>query len=123
MDCDEVFPQPSTSTAVNNRSTRQSKISGFTVRPMSITKRAKIDDQLLRFIIKGYYAFNMIECPEFKKLIYLLDRNYDLPSRRTLSDSMLNKLYDLVLEEVRSDIQKNASYICLTTDGWTSLKN
>ena len=68
MDCEEV-PQASCSASTNtrNRTIKQSTISEFTVKPMSATTRTKIDEQLLRFIIKGYHSFNMMECPEFKK--------------------------------------------------------
>lgn len=124
---DEVAPQASSSasasTATMQRNTKQSTISAFAVKPMSAVKREKIDEQLLTFIIKGYHAFNMVECPEFKRFCYLLNHNYDTPSRKTLSNSLLSKVFDRTLSEVRNDIATNASFISLTTDGWTSIKH
>ena len=56
-------------------------------------------------------------------MLRLLNQNYDPPCRKTLSDSLLSKLFDRALEKIRNEIKNSASFICLTTDGWTSLKN
>lgn len=97
---------PSTSTgSVVNRCARQTKISGFASRPIPSSKRAKIDEQILRLIVKEYLPFNVVESVEFRKMTYLLNENYVPPSRKTLSSSLLSQVYDKTLVEVRSAVQ------------------
>ncbi|XP_047109658.1 E3 SUMO-protein ligase ZBED1-like [Schistocerca piceifrons] len=55
-------------------------------------------------------------------MTYLLNENYVPPSRKTLSHNLLSQVFDSTLVRVRSAVQA-ASYICITTDGLTSVKN
>lgn len=43
-----------------------------------------------------------------------------MPSRKTLSQSLLPQFYDKILEKVRLVIDTEADYVTLTTDNWTS---
>ncbi|XP_047117392.1 zinc finger BED domain-containing protein 4-like [Schistocerca piceifrons] len=114
---------PSTSTSsVLGRCGKQTKITGFASRPVPSSKRAKIDEHILRLVAKEYLPFNVVESVEFRKMTYLLNENYVPPSRKTLSHSLLSQVFDSTLVRVRSAVQA-ASYICITTDGWTSVKN
>ncbi|XP_049806780.1 E3 SUMO-protein ligase ZBED1-like [Schistocerca nitens] len=114
---------PSTSTSsVLGRCGKQTKITGFASRPVPSSKRAKIDEEILRLVVKEYLPFNVVESVEFRKMTYLLNENYVPPSRKTLSHSLLSQVFDSTLVRVRSAVQA-ASYICITTDGWTSVKN
>lgn len=74
-------------------------------------------------IVKEYYPFSIVEDKEFKKLINMLNPGYSLPSRKTLSVSLLPVLYNKIYDEIKLDIEVNAHYVSLTTDAWTSLKN
>jgi len=38
-------------------------------------------------IIKEFYPFSIVDDVEFKKLIYMFNPGYSLPSRKTLSTS------------------------------------
>jgi len=53
----------------------------------------------------------------------MLNPGYSLPSRKTLSVSLLPVLYNKISDEIKSDIEVNAQYVSVTTDAWTSLKN
>lgn len=53
----------------------------------------------------------------------MLNPGYSLPSRKTLSVSLLPVLYNKISDEIKSDIAVNAQYVSVTTDAWTSLKN
>nr|CAI5833579.1 unnamed protein product [Callosobruchus analis] len=60
-------------------------------------------------IVREYHPLRMTEDSEFRKLLYLMCPGYSLPSRKTVSYSLIPQL--------------EASAVCLTTDGWTSIEN
>lgn len=102
---------------------QQQQISNFLHKPVAAYKRQAIDQQVIRMIVKEYYPFSIVEDKEFKKLINMLNPGYSLPSRKTLSVSLLPVLYNKIYDEVKLDIEVNIHYVSLTTDAWTSLKN
>lgn len=99
-------------------------ISDFLIskKPLPVRKSQELDRQLVKMIAKGYFPFSTVEDPEFIKFIEMLNPSYKLPTRKTLSNSLLPKFY----EEVRTDVEKEvaeAEALCVTTDGWTSSNN
>lgn len=52
----------------------------------------------------------------------MLNGSYNLPSRKTVSNSMIPLLYQQTYEKVQGYMM-NSFAVCLTTDGWTSIKN
>ncbi|XP_018574673.1 zinc finger BED domain-containing protein 1-like [Anoplophora glabripennis] len=52
----------------------------------------------------------------------MLNPQYKLPSRKTVSTSLLPQLYAKTKEQVFNKL-KNAQAVCLTTDCWTSINN
>lgn len=123
-------PNPSTSTAgITTATTREIKIknknqpiSGFFQRPLSITKQKEIDKQLISMITKEYHPFSIVEDKEFKKLLFLLNPSYKIPTRKTVSNSLIPSMYNQTADIVRSRLER-AFAVCLTTDGWTSRTN
>lgn len=89
-----------------------------------LRKAEKIDKQVLKMVAKGHHALRIVEEPEFKKLIevVLQSPGYTLPTRKTLSNQILPKVYCEFLEQIKEDI-RSATAVCLTTDGWTSKTN
>ncbi|KAJ8720654.1 hypothetical protein PYW08_006119 [Mythimna loreyi] len=80
----------------------------------------QLDEQLVRMIAKGgYRALRMVDEVEFTKFVEMLNPGYTLPTRKTLSESLLPKVYNKVLETVKKQIAKAAA-VCITTDAWTS---
>ncbi|KAJ8913361.1 hypothetical protein NQ315_008751 [Exocentrus adspersus] len=69
-------------------------------------------------IIKGYYPFSLVEEVEFKKLL----SRAVCPSRKTISSSLVPKLYNTTKEKLFQEVSQ-ATAICITTDGWTSINN
>lgn len=102
----------------------QSSLTDFVtvIKPLSISKSKAIDSQLLKMICKEYHPFSLVEDPEFRKLISLLSPGYSLPSRKTLTNSLLPQTVDKLSEELKSKLNA-AIGIALTTDGWTSMNN
>lgn len=53
----------------------------------------------------------------------MLNRGYNLPSRKSLSNSYLPIIYNETYVKVKSDILANGTYVSVTTDSWTSVQN
>lgn len=102
----------------------QQSISQYIRRPPPIRKVEIIDKQVLKMIAKGHHSLRIVEEPEFKNLITAVSQcpGYSLPSRKTLSNNILQSVHSAVLEDIKSTIIE-ASAVCLTTDGWTSKTN
>lgn len=110
---------PSTSSSITSR---QSSITQFISKPISLSKSKTIDLQITKFIVKHFHPFSLIEEIEFRNLIKMLAPNYTIPSRKTLSNSLLLQMYESVLQKVRADLD-DVTALSLTTDGWTSINN
>ncbi|KAL4141993.1 hypothetical protein QTP88_004525 [Uroleucon formosanum] len=104
----------------------QSTISSYfsNTKPLNINQQKRVDQQLIKIIVKGYYPFDIVEDLEFQNLLKMLNGGYKLPSRKTVSNSYLfiYLLYHQTYEKVQA-LMTNCFAVCLTTDGWTSIKN
>lgn len=92
------------------------------IKPVSLNKSKEIDLQLLRMICKEYHPFSLVDDTEFKKFVALLCPGYKLPSRKTLSKSLLPQMYTDLLGQVKTKLA-DAVAVSLTTDSWTSINN
>ncbi|CAH1107397.1 unnamed protein product [Psylliodes chrysocephalus] len=92
------------------------------VKPVSINRSKQFDEQLLRMIVKEYHPFSIVEDNEFKKFINMLCPGYSLPSRKTVTDTLMPKMYNKIRDTLKHRIS-HAYAVCITTDSWTSLKN
>uniref|UniRef100_A0A1I8MV64 Uncharacterized protein n=1 Tax=Musca domestica TaxID=7370 RepID=A0A1I8MV64_MUSDO len=72
----------------------------------------------------GHHPFRIVEEPEFKNLVSLISHcpNYALPSRKSLSNNLLDSTYNEILAKVKVSTEA-AFAVCITTDGWTSRAN
>lgn len=78
-------------------------------RPLPVNKRLQIDRQILKMVVKEYPSFNIVENDKLKKLISMLNPNYEPPSRKTFhSKKYICRHYKK--EEVRKEMT-NASFI------------
>ncbi|XP_051961053.1 zinc finger BED domain-containing protein 4-like [Xyrauchen texanus] len=95
-------------------------MSSFIMRPMDPLKQSKLDEALVKMIACDFQPFSIVEDKGFKEYSHLLDPSYSLPSRKTLTKTVMPRLF----EKLRADIMdtiKRASAVCLTTDCWTSV--
>ncbi|KAH1004138.1 hypothetical protein HUJ04_003937 [Dendroctonus ponderosae] len=97
-------------------------ITSYSQEPLSIGKQKEIDKQLMFMIAKEFHPFSIVEDKEFKRLLYLLNPNYKVPTRKIVSNLMIPALYNEALELVKSRLDR-AFAVCLTTEGWTSRTN
>ncbi|XP_030030060.1 zinc finger BED domain-containing protein 4 [Manduca sexta] len=89
---------------------------------LNVNSSLEVDRILLKMVCKDYHPFGIVEKEGFKRLIQALNPNYKLPTKKTLSNRLLNKYYyevrSFVIEEINT-----AQAICITTEGWTSVNN
>ncbi|XP_050546155.1 zinc finger BED domain-containing protein 6-like [Daktulosphaira vitifoliae] len=100
----------------------QTSIANFIQKPIPMSKSKIIDQQLVKMIVKEYHPFSIVEDVEFQKLIKMLCPSYIIPSRKTVTQSLMPQLFEVTVESVK-DTLKNVAAVCLTTDGWTSRNN
>lgn len=120
-----VFESAGPLTSSSNPSTnssRQSSITQFISKPISLSKSKAIDLQITKFILKHFHPFSIVEETEFRNLIKMLAPNYTMPSRKTISNSLLLQMYESTLEKVKAELN-DITALSLTTDGWTSINN
>jgi len=100
----------------------QTRIESYTSNPLSITKSQKLDEQIGIMIAKEFQPFSLIENKEFKRFVHMLNPGYSLPSRKTISKSIIPQLYEKTKDKIRVNLP-NTQYVAFTTDGWTSINN
>ncbi|KAG8226166.1 hypothetical protein J437_LFUL007403 [Ladona fulva] len=100
-------------------SIRQSTMSNFVVRPMSVIQQKKINNLILNMIIMDLQPFSIVEDEGFKNLVTGIDPSYQLPSRAMLTRTLLPQKYESTVEALKMHLSR-AESITLTTDGWTS---
>lgn len=116
-----------TKNKLKENSNRQMSLKRSLIRTMAYdpsSKRAQeITKAIAIFICKGLHAYNIVEEPAFKDLIFLLEPKFVVPCRTTFSRSVIPKIYEELKDEMlkRIDFAKATLYaICMTTDLWTS---
>lgn len=82
----------------------------------------QLDEQVVKMIAKGYHNLEIVEEKEIQKFVKMLNPKYTLPTRKILSETLLSKVYNKILEGIKRQIAK-AVAICVTTEGWTSITN
>ncbi|XP_050538181.1 zinc finger BED domain-containing protein 4-like [Daktulosphaira vitifoliae] len=121
--------QPSTSSNIyiyiyniSKNCPTHTSVYSFINRPLSLSKQKLIDKQFGIMAAKEFELLSLVENIEFQRLINLLNPSYKLPSRKTLSKSILPQLYSKTKEKVKTNLI-NSHCIAFTTNGWTSLNN
>lgn len=98
---------------------KQSTIPNFSARPVSKTQKHVLDDALLRFVVKDMQAFSIVDQPSFRELMNKMNPGYSIPTRKTLSNTMMANMFGQICGRLRADLA-DADAVCLTTDAWTS---
>lgn len=101
---------------------KQSCIDSFIPKKMSLSQKERVDNLLVNLIIKDYQPFSIVEDEGFKEFVKGILPNYQMPSRKYLSNNLINLKYEKCHAAVLSKLFSIKS-ICITTDHWTSLKN
>lgn len=72
---------------------------------------------------KDYQPFRVMEDNGFKEFVKLLNPNYILPDRHSISKKYIPALYEKCIVEMKELVEKEAQSVCMTTDCWTSRNN
>ncbi|XP_055850488.1 E3 SUMO-protein ligase ZBED1-like [Episyrphus balteatus] len=99
---------------------RQQEITSFMRRPISVSLTKQLDEQLTKTIVKQYYPFSMVEDTEFKEFVRMLCPTYQMPSRKTVSNSLIPRMFSETKAKVQ-EMLASVESVCVTTDGWTSM--
>ncbi|XP_055842657.1 E3 SUMO-protein ligase ZBED1-like [Episyrphus balteatus] len=98
---------------------RQTHISTFIKQRFNVAREKKINELIMKMVVKDLQPLSVVEDSGFKDLVNFLEPNYKMPSRYMLSNSLLDIQFSFVKERLNNEL-KEAKYIALTTDGWTS---
>ena len=104
---------------VAKRPQPQDTITSYLSRPLSNRRVKDIDFSLLEAIVKNYLPFQIVESPSFRKYTGQLNNTYKLPTRKTISSTLLQQACDVTEGKIRQQLQTTEA-VTITTDGWTS---
>lgn len=98
---------------------RQTRMVGFVSKPMAPLQQSKIDKTLVTMIASDCQPFFIVNDKGYREYTKALNPSYILPSRPTISQQMKPQLFSKGKTDLLEKI-KTASFVCLTTDCWTS---
>jgi hypothetical protein len=73
-------------------------------------------------LAREYPPFSLVEDAEFRRFVQMLCPGYQIPSRKTLTNSLTPILHQPTVRKVKVTLDV-ATAVCLTADGWTSVNN
>ncbi|XP_018573786.1 zinc finger BED domain-containing protein 1-like [Anoplophora glabripennis] len=82
----------------------------------------EINDALLRLFTLDFQPFSIVEEAGFKSFVSTLNSTYQLPSRKTITDSFLPSAYEEAYNASRNILDDIPS-VTLTTDCWSSTQS
>ena len=97
----------------------QSSISQFISKAMTPARQNIVDEELAKMIASDFQPFSIVEDKGFRSFTQALNPMYVPPSRKTLSQKIIPRLYDRERASLLARV-KEATAVCLTTDYWTS---
>ncbi|CAL8085990.1 unnamed protein product [Orchesella dallaii] len=100
---------------VQKPSTSQRTLEQCTPRTSSQLKH-QMDEALLKMICSTNASFNMVENKEFKAFINLARGSYEVPTRKYIGDTMLEKVYNKEMLKFSSFVKRKRATIL--QDGW-----
>ena len=78
-----------------------------------------MDEVLAKMIAQDLQRYSIVEDPGFRQFTNELNPHYILPSRKTLSNTIMPELYRRTHEEIEQKVRR-VQAVCLTMDCWTS---
>lgn len=113
----------SLSSAASHRDSEKPSIKQFvTARSCSDSRQEKISDALARVIADNMLPISLVDSQSVKYLFELLEPNYKLPCRQTMTNR-LESMKGKLSKDIKDHLAANVSQISITTDIWTSLTN
>ena len=91
------------------------------VQKTSSSEKEKLDIQVARFFFANNIPFRTADHEEFHKLLHMLRPGYKPPSRKDISDKMIEKVHDSLQDDCRTKLRN--STVSMTLDGWSNIQN
>jgi len=82
----------------------------------------KSEKEMSDFIFGDGVPLNTVDSPLFRKFVAGLNPHFNLPSRRTLSETLLDGAYDETFSNIEREI-KEAFSLSLIFDAWTNIRH
>lgn len=98
---------------------RQKIMDAYINKKISVEQKKQIDSDLLDLCIDSFQPFSIVEERAFKKFCRWIP-GYKLPTRKTLSGSLLQECYNKMEQSIKAQVAEEVETICITTDLWTS---
>ncbi|XP_047532135.1 E3 SUMO-protein ligase ZBED1-like [Vanessa atalanta] len=117
----EPLPAPQVFLNSGIKRKRQNVIDSYVPKKISKDQKQLIDRDVLELCIDSFHTFSIVEERSFIKLMRWIP-GYTLPSRKTLSNSHLNLLYNSTKQKLKPQLDADCDTICITLDFWTSRK-
>ncbi|XP_073412759.1 zinc finger BED domain-containing protein 4-like [Dendrobates tinctorius] len=86
---------------------------------MTPLMQATVDEELVAMIARDFQPFSIVEDKGFRKYTYYLNPMYNIPSKKTIIQTVLPRLYDRERAKLQDRITR-VTAVCLTVDCWTS---
>lgn len=97
----------------------QATLTHFVSRPIDPLRQRALDEVLAKMIAQDFQPFSIVEDTGFRRFTKELNPNYVLPSRKTLSNTIIPDMYRKTHKKIKERVDR-AEAVCLTTDCWTS---
>lgn len=91
--------------------------------PTTHSRKIALDKALIQMIVKDFQPLRLVDDQGFRNFVELLDPKYQLPSRPTVSNSLLPDTYKATKTKVIQKLEICDTMVSLTMDIWTSLSN
>lgn len=95
----------------------QSSLSQFMPKAMTPARQNTVDEELAKMIASDFQPLSVVEDKGFRSYTHALNPIYAIPSKNTLSQTIIPRLYDRDRASLRERV-KNSTAVCLTTDCW-----
>uniref|UniRef100_A0A182PP05 HAT C-terminal dimerisation domain-containing protein n=1 Tax=Anopheles epiroticus TaxID=199890 RepID=A0A182PP05_9DIPT len=94
-------------------------LDGYIAQSITEEKRQELDMMLVDFICDEFLPVSVVESAKLQTLVNNLNSYYVLPSRKTVSTTLLPYAYEEKLKIVKSELLSTKS-VALTSDGWSN---
>ncbi|RHZ76909.1 hypothetical protein Glove_187g165 [Diversispora epigaea] len=117
----EIILEEASNTNVQTRKIKQSQITKHfnSTTSLPIAKANELDQAILKAWVCCRFPFQTIENPFIIDLFRIAIPGYNLPSRTTLSDKLLDQETLRIEKKIDNELEKS-NYLTISLDGWTS---
>jgi hypothetical protein len=91
------------------------------VKAINLKSKDHIDKALGKCLFSSNTPFHILENPEFKEFIHLLNPAYVMPSHDKIGSTILNEVYNDVQKKMKEEL--GGTFGVLLQDGWSTNQN